>query len=219
MATPGEIVALEGVCCAGKTTLIKSMSKELGAGVIPELPEFGRNLFLPFNGRESIARNSQDSIPIEKVRVTAAVGLSAIASHVIMDRSFFSTLALGYGAVDITGPEAYRKLVDSVVDMMRTGEMPLPDKVLCVKVDVNTVKQRNQSRTPPLDDYWIDGSRITRQNEFYSGLQGLPGVAMVNGNADRESVLNGCLGTVRLAGSLSLRETVESIEGFRDTVL
>ncbi len=193
----GKIRVIEGVCCAGKTTLIRQMAAELKAGVVPELPEFGRNLLRPFTDGDAVYENGCRSIPIEIVRMMGAIGLSKIAEHVIMDRSYISTLALGYGAIDLIGSRAYRILTEKVLTSICSGELPVADNTFYVSVDIETVQMRNETRVPKLDGYWVDPARIERQNAFYRNLAQAEGIQIIDGARAREEVLADCIDLAR----------------------
>lgn len=210
----GKVIAVEGVCCAGKTTLVKGLSGRLSAGVIPELPEFGRNLFRPFKDSGDVIYNSNVSIPIEKVRMVGAVGLSQVANHVVMDRCFLSTLALGYGAIDVIGTAEYLSIAKTVLSQVNNGDMPIPDKVLYLGIDGATVEQRNRTRAPQLDEYWTNCDRVDRQNQFYSHLSASSGVTVVNAARPQGAVLIDCIDHARSPECTSQETMVNTIQDF-----
>jgi thymidylate kinase len=216
MAARGETIALEGVCCAGKTTLVRQLSSHLEAGVIPELPEFGRNLFRPFTNGEAILYNGRKSIAIEKVRMMGANALSKIAGYAILDRSVLSTLALGYGAIDLIGTSGYQELAEEVLSEVHTGELPFPDKTLYISVDGATVQKRNETRIPRLDDYWVNPERIERQNEFYRSLSRVAGVELINGAREHREVLTDVIEQSVNAPMASSSDMALAIEEFSD---
>lgn len=214
MSKKGEILALEGVCCAGKTTIVKQLAAHFKAGVVPELPEFGRNLFRPFADGEAILYNGNRSIEIEKVRMLGAIGLSKIVEHVILDRSFLSTLALGYGAIDLVGTSGYRGLTEKVLSAMESEELPLPDKTLYISVDGQTVSERNETRVPKLDGYWVDPRRVERQNAFYESISVVDGIEIVDGARDRGMVLEDCIERSQDSPVASSEDVVLAIKDF-----
>lgn len=188
----GEIVAVEGVCCAGKTTLIGSLSRNFKTTVVPELPAFGRNLFRPFDGKESILHNGYTSIGLEKVRMVGALGLSGLSDQVLMDRSIISTLAINYGAIDIIGAPAFSELAHAVLSEIENGKLATPDKMLYIGVNGQVIEERNESRTPRLEPYWTNSKRVDRQNDFYQHLVGLDGIAYIDGARPHTEVLSDC---------------------------
>lgn len=214
MTKRGQTIAVEGVCCAGKTTLVESLSKELPAAVVPELPAFGRNLFRSFDSRDDIIYNGQLSIGMEKVRMMGAIGLSKLCNNVILDRSFLSTLAVNYGAVDVIGKSALQDMARNVLSGLTEYDLSVPDKTLYLSVDGGTVQERNETRVPRLADYWTDQARVERQNEFYQTLTGLDGFAYVDANRDRTAVYDDSFEFVQSEQRLSVDALVASIEFF-----
>lgn len=212
--TRGETIAVEGVCCAGKTTLVQRLSAELRTGVIPELPAFGRNLFKAFDTKEGIIHNGQLSIGMEGVRMFGALGLSQLCSRVILDRSILSTLAVNYGAVDIIGKPAFLDIANNALCEIGEEELPVPDKILYLAVDGKTVEKRNETRVPRLDDYWTNRGRVERQNEFYQALTDLNGFAYIDGDRDRSEVLIDSCDFALSEHRISVDALVTTIETF-----
>ena len=210
----GEVVAVEGVCCAGKTTLIGSLSRNFKTTVVPELPAFGRNLFQPFDSRESILHNGYTSIGLEKVRMIGALGLSEVSNHVLMDRSIISTLAINYGAIDILGAPAFSGLAHAVLREIENGRLAAPDKMLYIGVDGHIVEERNESRTPRLEPYWTNSKRVDRQNDFYQHLVGLDGIACIDGAQSHAEVLSDCSAYLVRDGVICTEALTAEIEDF-----
>lgn len=214
MTMRGQTIAIEGVSCAGKTTLVERLSRELPAAVVPELPAFGRNLFKSFDSRDGIIYNGQLSIGLERVRMVGAIGLSRLCDNVILDRSFLSTLAVNYGAVDVIGRSAFQDIARNVLSELTEYDLSVPDKTLYLSVDGGTVQERNETRVPRLADYWTDQARVERQNEFYHTLTGLDGFAYVDANRDRAAVYDDSIEFVQSEQRLSADALVASIELF-----
>lgn len=213
----GEVIAIEGVCCAGKTTLVKGLAESLRTCVVPELPAFGRNLFRPFDSGENILYNGAQSVPIEGVRISTAQKLSEVAGRSLLDRSFFSTLALGYGAIDLIGVQGYHELTGQVLTAIDEGVLQLPDKLLYLSVDSDVAQARNQTRTPQLESYWVNPERIKRQNEFYQTLAANDGVMLINAGQTPDRVLADCIESA-LDGAHLAHETIGAVEAFANDV-
>lgn len=188
----GEIIAVEGVCCAGKTTLVTGLSRKFKTTVMPELPAFGRNLFQPFESKDNILHNGYTSIGLEKVRMIGALGLSELSRHVILDRSIMSALAINYGAIDVLGAPAFRGLAGAILSELGTEKIATPNKMFYISVDGQVVEERNRNRVPQLEEYWTDSRRVDRQNEFYEHLRGLDGVVFIDGAQTHDEVLDDC---------------------------
>jgi len=211
----GKIITLEGVCCAGKTTLLRKLAESLKAGTVPELPEYARQLLKPFKDKDAILYNEHRAIDVEKIRMLCAIGLSKIADCVILDRSFLSRLSLAYGAIDMIGVNAYCDLASEVLSAMRSEELPMPDKVLYISVNTDTVQDRNAIRSPQLDAYWVKPDRITRQNEFYQALVNITAIELIQGDRKREEVLADCIASsCRTTRSSSTQDVMLAIEDF-----
>ena len=142
------MIGVEGVCCSGKTTIIRQLSSCLKTAVVPELPEFGRNLFKPFTTGENIFYNGSKSVGIEKIRMETAEKLTNIAPYVILDRSFISTLMLAYSAIDLIGVGPYLEIIDDVLTSIDDGGLLIPEKILYISVDSRTVLERNKNPSP-----------------------------------------------------------------------
>jgi len=218
MTKRGQTIAVEGVCCAGKSTLVESLSRELPAAVIPELPVFGRNLFKSFDSKNDIIYNGHLSIGMEKVRMMAATGLSRLCNNVILDRSFLSTLAVNYGAVDVIGKSVFQDIARNVLSGLTEYDLPVPNKTLYLSVDGGTVQERNETRVPRLADYWTSEARVERQNEFYHTLTGLDGFACIDASRDRAAVYDDSFKFVQSEQRLSVDALVASIEFFVDKI-
>lgn len=210
----GEIVAVEGVCCAGKTTLVGNLSRIFKTTIVPELPAFGRNLFRPFDSKESILHNGYTSIGLEKVRMMGALGLSELSDHVLMDRSIISALAINYGAIDILGAPAFFGLAHAVLGEIENGKLAIPDKMLYIGVDGHVVEKRNESRAPRLEPYWTNIKRVDRQNDFYQHLVGLKGIAYIDGARPHTEVLGDCSAYIVQDDAICTEALTAQIEDF-----
>lgn len=214
----GEIIAVEGVCCSGKTTIIRQLSSCLKTATVPELPEFGRNLFKPFTSGENILYNGSKSVGLEKIRMETAEKLTNISPYVLLDRSFISTLMLAYSAIDLIGVGPYLELVDDVLNSIENGELLIPEKVLYISVDSNTVQDRNKTRVPSLEEYWTNPERINRQNDFYSSLSNIDGIKTINGAQERNIVLEDCITSIKDPAKITQKELLSVVNNFKQRV-
>jgi thymidylate kinase len=214
------ITAIEGVCCAGKTTLLKRLAAQQHAAVVPETSEFARSIFQPFDNGKNILSNALASMPIERIRMQAAADLSKVTGHAILDRSFLSTLALGYGAIDLIGKTSFQHLSRAVIEEIRRDRLTVPNRVLYIRVDSTTVQKRNETRRPPLDPYWVASERIDRQNVFYQHLSEKAGLTAVDGTRSAESVLTECTAHLQVGSSgVTARGLAKALENFATNVV
>lgn len=214
----GEMVAIEGVCCSGKTTIIRQLSSCLKTAVVPELPEFGRNLFKTFTSGENIFYNGSKSVGIEKIRMETAEKLTNITPYVILDRSFVSTLMLAYSAIDLIGVGPYLEIVDDVLTSIDNRELLIPDKILYISIDGKTVQDRNKTRIPSLDEYWVNPERINRQNDFCSAISNIDGIKTINGIQEQNIVLEDCINSIKDHSKITQKELLSVINNFKQRV-
>lgn len=93
-----KIIAIEGVCCSGKSTLVRNLGS-VGFGVVKEYDEYANGQFpkLAANQKD-LVKNTEFFIELERRRFQD--NLTTITSHqtLILDRSFITCCAFDYAA-------------------------------------------------------------------------------------------------------------------------
>lgn len=133
MTTRPIIVALEGPCCAGKTTLGRLLTRDLG----------GR--FLPRQEAASIAERKQALRQLLRVEAARLAHVPERCDVVLEDRSVHTLLANSYALERMTGigflAPSGRLLCGSPVPAW-------PDLVLYLDLPQSVVHERNQGKFP-----------------------------------------------------------------------
>lgn len=145
------IVAVEGPCCAGKTTLIDALVEQLTDLHVRRVPCYadhvGGGRFLPREVPATLAEDAQGLevlIGLDRGRMDNLP--SGPADVVLLDRSVHTFLAHRSGVEAVTGlqcvdPARHRLQISSVVTW--------PSLVLYLDVAQSTIRARNRGKFPP----------------------------------------------------------------------
>jgi len=150
-------VAVEGACCAGKTTLSQGLLCALTGIMISHVTCFadhvGGGRFLPRPVPESVSEDQdalQALLAVEADRVATA---RAAACHlVLMDRSVHTLLAHRYALDRVTGLACFAQAERVIA---RSAVPAWPDLVLYLDVTQQVILDRNRRKFPP-DSIFID---------------------------------------------------------------
>ncbi|MBE5891583.1 MAG: hypothetical protein E7282_11555 [Lachnospiraceae bacterium] len=151
---------IEGTSCAGKTSVIR-MLENAGNKIIPENSTLYEDFPpLPTNFQES-RRNEGIILPIENQRCEMARSFDGIA---VLDRMIASSLAISYawnyGTINL--------FIDDVIKYIKdTGQTFISDCCFHLKVDYDSIVERNKIRKNFLGPRWVGKEVISRQNYFY----------------------------------------------------
>jgi thymidylate kinase len=159
-------VAVEGPCCAGKTTLSRGLLAEMTDIVTAHVrcyaDHVGGGRFLPRPVPQSPSED-QDSVAtllmIEADRTAEA--RASRSDVVLMDRSIHTLLAHRYALQQVTG---LALLAPAQRVIARSGAPAWPDLVLYLDVPHQTILDRNGGKFPP-DSIFIDP-------DFNAGIRG-----------------------------------------------
>jgi thymidylate kinase len=161
-------VAVEGPCCAGKTTLSRGLLDRLTDVMVSHVRCFadhvGGGRFLPRPVPQSL-REDYDAVEallgIEADRVAHA---RATASDVVlMDRSIYTLLAHRYALQPVTG----LNLLAPAQRVIACSSAPAwPDLVLYLDVPQQTIIDRNRGKFPP-DSIFIHSTFNAGIRDFY----------------------------------------------------
>jgi thymidylate kinase len=144
------IVALEGPCCAGKTTLAGLLLPELHELAVTVVPCYadhaGGGRFLP---RQEAATVTEREQALRQLLIIEAGRLARVAEGcdvVLQDRSVHTLLAHSYALQRMTGTGF---LTPSEL-LLRSSPVPAwPDLVLYLDLPQQAVHDRNKGKFPP----------------------------------------------------------------------
>jgi thymidylate kinase len=158
-------VAVEGPCCAGKTTLSRGLLGELTDIAISHVrcyaDHVGGGRFLPRPVPESVPEDHEAVgalLTIEADRVASA--RAATSDVVLMDRSVHTLLAHRYALQRVTGLPCFAPAERVIA---RSEAPAWPDLVLYLDVTQQAILDRNRGKFPP-DSIFIDA-------EFNAGIR------------------------------------------------
>lgn len=159
-----KIIAIEGVCCSGKSTLARNLGSR-GFGVVKEYDEYANSQFpeLAAN-QEDLVENTKFFIELERRRFRDS--LITIANHqvLILDRSFITCCAFDYAAFAGTELSQCQHVVE---DMWREEKEKInPDIVILLEIShenfLKRLKKSGKTLTPLLRN-----QRFNRDFNYY----------------------------------------------------
>ena len=183
----GNIIIIDGISNSGKTSFCEYLSKK-GYILIEEVPLFIKNNrdkydVLPSTIPKSIdeeKNNQQILLNAEYGRLFQAEKLALNGKDVVMDRSFFSTVAMAY-ALEKDAPfkgsyDNAKKLAKDYLLVLQKILKRMDVSFVVFDVDKKTLLDRNLKREKPLNLEWIEEYFLDKQrisfNAFMSALNG-----------------------------------------------
>lgn len=164
-------VAIEGSCCAGKTTLSRGLRSALTGVSTSHVPCYadhvGGGRFLPRPVPQSVAEDQaalRTLLAIEADRVAKA--RAADTDLVVMDRSVHTLLAHRYALQRVTGLPCFEKARRVVA---RSQDPAWPDLVLYLDVTQQLILDRNRGKFPP-DSIFIDPAFNAGIRAYFAGI-------------------------------------------------
>jgi len=150
MTTRPRITALEGPCCAGKTTLGRLLMRELDGMTVAFVPcyadQAGGGRFLPRQEAATVAEREEalrQLLAIEAQRLARVPGGCDV---VVEDRSVHTLFAHSYALQHMTGTG----FLAPSARLLRRSPIPAwPDLVLYLDLPQAAVHDRNQGKFPP----------------------------------------------------------------------
>lgn len=140
------IVAIEGLICAGKTSLLRNLKLTVDCLTIPEYGEFIENheqlpMFPPSNRDQAIFA-SRFFARLEKRRQKELLLAKKGKSFAVLDRSILSCLAFDFAARNFTGFDTYSE----VIQIYQNEKFLQPSLYLYLEIpyqmSINRMKQR-----------------------------------------------------------------------------
>jgi thymidylate kinase len=166
------VVALEGPCCAGKTTLGRLLAqtlRELRVAFVPCYADHaGGGRFLPRQEAASVPEREQALHRLLAVEAQRMAGLPTGCGLILADRSVHTLLANSYALQCMTGTG----FLAPSARLLRSSPIPAwPDLVLYLDVPQDTIHRRNQGKFPPGSIY-IDPAFNAAIRRYFRGLAG-----------------------------------------------
>jgi thymidylate kinase len=150
MTAKPYIVALEGPCCAGKTTLGRLLVRELREMAVTFVPCYadhaGGGRYLPRQEADTVAEREQalrELLPVEAGRLAQ---VPPECDVVLEDRSAHTLLAHSYALQRKTGTD----FLSPSERLLQSSPVPAwPGLVLYLDLPQGAVQQRNPGKFPP----------------------------------------------------------------------
>jgi len=144
------IVALEGPCCAGKTTLGRLLIQELCELAITFVPCYadhaGGGRFLPRQQADTVAEREQALRQLLLIEAGRLAQVPQACDVILEDRSVHTLLAHSYALQCRTGTG----FLAPSARLLRSSPVPAwPDMVLYLDLPQDAVPERNPGKFPP----------------------------------------------------------------------
>ena len=200
-----RLVAIEGPCCAGKTTLANALVDALADLKVAYVPCFadhvGGGRFLPRPIPESLA---EDSAALEALLAIEADRLATVRTGrfdlALLDRSVHTLLAHRFAIDQLTGLGCYA----SAAEALRLSPLPgWPEVVVYLDVPQRAVGHRNRGKFPS-DSIFIDARFNAGIRGYYESLAGRGDQAIAWLDAELDS------GTLRQLAEAPIRALLRS---------
>jgi thymidylate kinase len=209
MTAKPHIVALEGPCCAGKTTLGRLLVRELREMAVAFVPCYadhaGGGRYLPRQEADTVAEREQalrELLPVEAGRLAQVPHECDV---ILEDRSAHTLLAHSYALQRKTGTD----FLSPSEQLLQSSPVPAwPGLVLYLDLPQGAVQQRNPGKFPPGSIY-TDPDFNAAVRAYFRRLAGrkTPKVAWLDATLELPAL-------ARLAAARIRREAgQETIEG------
>lgn len=170
MTSRPTVVALEGPCCAGKTTLGRMLRRDLNDLAVAFVPCYadyaGGGRFLPRQEARSIAEREEALRQLLEVEAARLALIPDPCDLVLEDRSVHTLLANSYALQRMTGT----KFLAPSTRLLRGSPVPAwPDLVLYLDVPQHVVHSRNRGKFPP-ESLYIDPEFNAAIREYFRRL-------------------------------------------------
>jgi thymidylate kinase len=144
------VVALEGPCCAGKTTLGHLLARSLSGVAVAFAPCYadhaGGGRFLPRQEAASVREREEALRQLLDVEAARLAALPPALDLILADRSVHTLLANSYALEQMTG----LALLGPSRRLLRASPVPAwPDLVLYLDLPQHAVQGRNNGKFPP----------------------------------------------------------------------
>ena len=182
------VIAIEGSCFAGKTSLALALGHRLGVTTIPEYADLGPLPPFPARDLGDVRAALEYLLGVERRR-TAAIR-SSHSGVVVCDRSPLSCIAFQHAIGRLDVPADARLALELFATAADRGEIIEPDAYTYLHVDQTTALARQAVRGPVLACLMDPGVLAAMQAFYQRFLNSLPaGRRLVLDGAQPRSVL------------------------------
>lgn len=193
------VVAIEGPCCAGKTTLSLGLQAAASLGLSVHVRDYsdfvggGRNLPPPVPMTELEEREAlKRFVELERERTSHV--LAGDIGLVIIDRSLHTLIGHCSGIESRVGYAC----ADLARGILLDADLPLwPDVVIYLDASVRVINTRNKGKFPAgsvfMDEFYNNGFK-----EYFESIRtaGKPAVVWIDGSLPCETVLAAALSAI-----------------------
>lgn len=184
-------VAIEGPCCAGKTTLSHALLTRLTGCTVTAVrcyaDHVGGGRFLPRPVPETVDED-QDAVhallEVETDRVASA--RTDTSDLVLMDRSVYTLLAHRHALERVTG---LRCSTAAECIITRSHAPVWPDLVLYLDIGQQTILDRNRGKFPP-DSIFINPTFNNAIHDFYARARDQARIVWLDATLDPTTVVS-----------------------------
>lgn len=208
MTAEPYVVALEGPCCAGKTTLARLLRPELHDLTVAFVPCYadhaGGGRFLPRQEAATVAEREQALRQLLIIEAGRLAQVTEDCDIILEDRSVHTLLAHSYALQHMTGTG----FLTPSERLLRSSPIPAwPDLVLYLDLPQQAVHDRNQGKFPPGSIY-TDQTFNAAIRAYFRRLAGRksPRMAWLDATLELPEL-------ARLAAAHIRRETGREIKG------
>lgn len=152
---PGLVIAIDGPCNAGKTTLIHQLAATLLAATVPEQPAFNGMLFLDPAIEGASERNETMAIFTDQCRIDLAASLARLGRHVFLDRSWLATpvIAISWALRGERFGDGHRRSLLLLAETLEINPVG-PDCIIALNPSPEVLQRNAKRRRPPLLPPW-----------------------------------------------------------------
>lgn len=174
----GKIILIEGVSCAGKTTVCRRLSEEKEYHIIPEAIRYieritGKQheeaLPTPTNEDEE-KRNQKILFNVELQKIREANELANSGKDVVIDKSLIAVMATAFAFEKMNGYKtSFAMSIDlfkKFLGILKKEKMIFCDMFLYLDADKDVLESRNYRREHVLDNFWINEELLKYQHIF-----------------------------------------------------
>jgi thymidylate kinase len=203
------VAALEGPCCAGKTTLARLLARTLGGLSVALVPCYadhaGGGRYLPRQEAASVAEREEALRQLLDVEAGRLAAVPPDNDLILADRSVHTLLASSLALEQMTGLPLFapsRRL-------LRASSVPAwPDLILYLDLPQSAVQARNHGKFPPGSIY-VDPAFNAGIRAYFSRLAGRksPHVAWLDATLDPSELARQARAGLRHVTALQRRDT------------